>query len=200
MFKKRNLWFSLAVAAMMLLGGSMTTYASETVIETAEVVEVEEAVAASETEETSDVILVGEATAVVNASEEAADTTTEDVSEKTVSEETTEENAEATAHDHVHNGLQSLGVFRTTGYCPCYQCSEGWGRTTSTGAVAKSSHTIAVDPRVIPYGTKLMINGVIYTAEDRGGGVKGNHIDIFFDNHAQTRQHGSRHQEVFLVG
>ena len=44
-----------------------------------------------------------------------------------------------------------------------------------------------------------MIGGVIYTAEDRGGGVKGNHVDIFFDTHAQTRQHGKQTQEVFLV-
>ncbi len=96
-------------------------------------------------------------------------------------------------------GLRSLGSFRTTGYCPCYQCSEGWGRKTSTGATARAGHTIAVDPRVIPYGSKVMVNGVIYTAEDRGGGVKGKHIDIFFDTHSQTRQHGSRMQEVFLI-
>jgi len=96
-------------------------------------------------------------------------------------------------------GLRSLGVFRTTGYCPCYQCSEGWGRRTSSGAIARSSHTVAVDPRVIPYGSRLMIDGIIYTAEDCGGGVKGNHIDIFYDTHAQTRQHGTRRQEVFLV-
>ena len=96
-------------------------------------------------------------------------------------------------------GLKSLGFFRTTGYCPCKQCSEGWGRRTSTGSIATSGHTIAVDPRVIPYGSKVMIGGVIYTAEDRGGGVKGNHVDIFFDTHAQTRQHGKQTQEVFLV-
>lgn len=97
------------------------------------------------------------------------------------------------------SGMHSLGMFRTTGYCPCYQCSEGWGRRTSTGATARSGHTIAVDPRVIPYGSRVMIGGVIYTAEDRGGGVRGNHVDIFFDSHSQTRQHGSRSQEVFLL-
>ena len=70
---------------------------------------------------------------------------------------------------------------------------------TSTGTIATSGRTIAVDPRVIPYGSKVMIDGVIYTAEDRGGGVKGNHVDIFFDTHAQTRQHGKQTQEVFLV-
>lgn len=118
-------------------------------------------------------------------------------------------NASESAEKNVNNSqehgagsastLKSLGIFRTTGYCPCYQCSEGWGRRTSTGTVAKSNHTIAVDPRVIPYGSKIMLNGVIYTAEDRGGGVKGNHIDIFYDTHLQTRQHGSQQQEIFLV-
>ncbi len=95
--------------------------------------------------------------------------------------------------------IRSLGIFRTTGYCPCRLCSEGWGRRTSTGTIARANHTIAVDPRVIPYGSRVMINGVVYTAEDRGGAVKGEHIDIFFDTHPQTTQHGSRYQEVFLV-
>lgn len=95
--------------------------------------------------------------------------------------------------------LVSLGTFKTTGYCPCKSCSAGWGRNTCTGAVASAHHTIAVDPRVIPYGTKVMINGVIYTAEDKGGGVKGHHIDIFYDTHAETRNHGIQNAEVFLL-
>lgn len=110
-----------------------------------------------------------------------------------------QEAADTATQTAAASGMRSLGMFRTTGYCPCYQCSEGWGRRTSTGATARSSHTIAVDPRVIPYGSKVMVNGVVYTAEDRGGGVKGNHIDIFFDSHSQTRQHGSRSAEVFLL-
>ena len=110
-----------------------------------------------------------------------------------------ENNTSDDSHEHASTGLKSLGFFHTTGYCPCKQCSEGWGRRTCTGSIAKSSHTIAVDPRVIPYGSKVMIGGVVYTAEDRGGGVKGNHVDIFFDTHAQTRQHGKQTQEVFLV-
>lgn len=109
------------------------------------------------------------------------------------------ENSTASDSSGHASGLKSLGFFRTTGYCPCKQCSEGWGRRTSTGSIATSGHTIAVDPRVIPYGSKVMIGGTIYTAEDRGGGVKGNHVDIFFDTHAQSRQHGKQTQEVFLV-
>lgn len=97
------------------------------------------------------------------------------------------------------SGLIPLGVFKTTGYCPCRSCSGGWGRHTSTGAVATAGRTIAVDPNVIPYGTQVMINGVVYTAEDRGGAVKGNHIDIFFNTHTESYQHGLQHAEVFLV-
>ena len=93
----------------------------------------------------------------------------------------------------------SLGVFKTTGYCPCRSCSAGWGRNTCTGAVASSQHTIAVDPRVIPYGTRVMINGVVYIAEDKGGGVKGHHIDIFYDTHAESKNHGIQNVEVFLL-
>lgn len=95
--------------------------------------------------------------------------------------------------------LIPLGQFKTTAYCPCRGCSEGWGRHTSTGALATAGRTIAVDPRVIPYGTQVMINGVVYTAEDKGGGVKGNHIDIFYDTHAETRIHGTQVADVYLV-
>ncbi|MDW2799351.1 3D domain-containing protein [Clostridium boliviensis] len=96
-------------------------------------------------------------------------------------------------------GIRSLGIFKTTAYCPCRSCCGKWGGRTSTGTVATAGHTISVDPRVIPYGTRLMIGGVIYTAEDCGGGVKGNHIDIFFNTHGETRAYGTRNMEVFLV-
>ena len=100
---------------------------------------------------------------------------------------------------HPAGSVRSLGVFKITGYCPCDACSEGWGRHTSTGAVASANHTIAVDPGTIPYGSKVLINGIVYTAEDRGGGVKGNHIDIFYNTHQETRANGTRYQEVFLL-
>lgn len=94
--------------------------------------------------------------------------------------------------------LRSLGVFKTTGYCPCRTCSSNWGTRTSTGTTASANHTIAVDPRVIPYGTKVMINGVIYTAEDKGSGVKGKHIDIFYNTHSEARAQGVKYAEVFV--
>lgn len=98
-----------------------------------------------------------------------------------------------------YGNLIPLGTFKTTAYCPCHQCSEGWGRQTSSGALATANYTVAVDRRVIPIGSKLLINGQEYVAQDVGGGVKGNHIDIYFNTHAETRQHGVRNAEVYLI-
>lgn len=177
---KKRLITAIVTALLLMLGSTVTAYAAENSAET-------DMQAQESSDSSSQTIIVGAATA-------------EKLAAKTDSQENDNSN-ETSDHtaDTANSGLISLGIFKTTGYCPCYQCSEGWGRHTCTGAIASSNHTVAVDPRVIPYGSKLMINGTIYTAEDRGGGVRGNHIDIFYDTHSQTRQHGSRQAEVFLV-
>lgn len=95
--------------------------------------------------------------------------------------------------------LIPLGTFKTTAYCPCSSCCGSWGARTSTGTIPAANHTISVDPRVIPYGSRIMINGLIYTAEDRGGGVKGRHIDIFFNTHSECRIYGVKAVDAFLV-
>ena len=97
------------------------------------------------------------------------------------------------------NEVQYLGKYKLTAYCGCKKCSGKWGARTASGKKAKQGRTIAVDKRKIKLGSKVQINGKTYVAEDVGGGVKGNHVDIFFDTHAQTRQHGKQTQEVFLV-
>lgn len=89
--------------------------------------------------------------------------------------------------------------FKITAYCPCHECSGEYGRQTATGHMARSGHTIAVDPDVVPYGTHVKINGVEYVAEDCGGAVKGNTIDIFFDTHAETEQFGVQYMEVEVI-
>lgn len=81
---------------------------------------------------------------------------------------------------------------RVTAYCGCTSCSGKWGTQTSTGATCTQGRTIAVDPSVIPLGSKVEINGHTYTAEDTGGGVKGNHIDIYFASHSATQAWGSK--------
>ena len=92
----------------------------------------------------------------------------------------------------------SLGEFKITAYCPCVECSDGWGYKTSTGAKATEGRTIAVDPKVIPYGSEVVIDGHTYKAEDCGGLIKGNRIDIFFKSHKDVDAYGLQKHDVFL--
>lgn len=94
--------------------------------------------------------------------------------------------------------LTLLGTFRLTGYCSCDQCSEGYGSRTATGGHAAAGRTIAVDPRVIPYGTHVLINGHEYVAEDCGGAVKNRHIDIYFNSHREAANFLTN-AEVYLI-
>lgn len=94
---------------------------------------------------------------------------------------------------------RSLGRFKLTAYCPCYECSKGWGRMTSSGKLAQANHTIATDPSVIPEGTRVVINGTVYVAEDVGSGVVGKHIDIFMENHSSALNFGVQYAEVYLA-
>ena len=97
-----------------------------------------------------------------------------------------------------NNPFENLGRFRITYYCNCDECSEGYGRLTSTGHICYSDYTIAVDPDVIPYGTTVYINGNEYYADDCGGGINGNEIDIYVDHHELTTKNGVDYYDVFI--
>jgi len=78
-----------------------------------------------------------------------------------------------------------------TAYC-------GGGRT-ATGEFAGPG-VIAVDPRVIPLGTKLYVPGVgIVHAEDTGGAIVGNRIDVWFSTEAQAVAWGVRTITIYVV-
>lgn len=94
--------------------------------------------------------------------------------------------------------LIDIGEFKLTAYCPCAECSGPWGNMTSTGVIAQTEHTVAVDPKIIPYGTKLLIGDTVYTAQDCGGAVKGNVIDIYFATHAETYEFGVQYSKVYI--
>jgi len=69
---------------------------------------------------------------------------------------------------------------------------------TKSGTLPEAGRTIGVDPEVIPLGTTVLINGIEYVAEDVGGGVNGNHIDIFFATHEEALIFGVQEAEVFI--
>lgn len=107
---------------------------------------------------------------------------------------------------------ESLGEFKLTAYCSCEKCCGKWALNRpkdengkdivygSTGAILVAGTSIAVDPSVIPYGSQVEINGHTYTAHDTGGAIKGNRIDVYFDNHQDALNFGVQYAEVFLIG
>ena len=93
-----------------------------------------------------------------------------------------------------------LGTFECTAYCSCSTCCGAWADgITYTGVQAVENRTIAVDPKVIPLGSVVEINGQEYVAEDIGGAIKGNHIDIYMDSHTDALAWGVQHHVVYPV-
>ena len=94
-----------------------------------------------------------------------------------------------------------LGTFEITAYCSCESCCPGTSDgLTYTETVATEGRTIAVDPNVIPLGSIIEINGANYVAEDIGGAIKSNRIDIFFNSHSEAREFGRQYHDVFMIG
>jgi 3D (Asp-Asp-Asp) domain-containing protein len=59
---------------------------------------------------------------------------------------------------------------------------------------------VAVDPKVIPLGTRLFIPGYGYAiADDIGSAIKGNKIDLAFDSHGEAMQFGRQSVTVYIV-
>nr|DAU75737.1 MAG TPA: lytic transglycosylase [Caudoviricetes sp.] len=95
--------------------------------------------------------------------------------------------------------LTYLGKFKCYAYCPCTSCCGKYASgITATGTTATAGRTIAVDPSVIPLGSKVVINGQPYIAEDTGGGIKGKKIDIFMDSHREALNFGVRWLDVYM--
>lgn len=105
-------------------------------------------------------------------------------------------NTDKTSADYDHSY-----TFKITAYCPCSECNGPWsGGATSTGVKASQGRTIAVDPRVIPYGTKVLIGGHEFVAEDCGGAIKGARIDLYLNSHARCNSWGVRYLTVSWNG
>ena len=98
---------------------------------------------------------------------------------------------------YIHDGIayvkgESKGKFSLSGYCACTKCGTGTGLTAS-GKKVRENHTIAADWKVLPKGTMIILENAIgkdgqiydgvYVVEDRGGGVKNNHLDIYRPTH-----------------
>ena len=100
-----------------------------------------------------------------------------------------------------------LGSFRIVYYGPQLRPDGTYSTTTATGTTCQIGRTIAVDPSVIPLGTRIRINGLdiagnggYFTAEDTGGGVKGNMIDIYVSSEEEaSRLNNGTYFDVYLA-
>ncbi len=113
-------------------------------------------------------------------------------------------------------GKPQTVTLMTTGYCKCGKCC-GWTRNwllrpvhsygaqkgkpkkvglTASGTMARRG-TIAADTRLYPFGTIMFIEGYGYgRVEDRGGAIKGQHVDLFFRTHQQALEWGRKSRQV----
>ncbi|SEC37123.1 3D domain-containing protein [Paenibacillus sp. GP183] len=77
----------------------------------------------------------------------------------------------------------------------------GYGKTF-TGTTVSEGRTIAVDPKVIPLGWWVYIEGIGFRrAEDTGSAVKGQKIDVYYDSHEYANRFGlKRGYTVYVIG
>lgn len=94
---------------------------------------------------------------------------------------------------------ESLGTFKISHYCACRTCSGKWGHQTSSGATCQEGVTVAVDPRYFPEGAVIRIDGYgERIVQDTGGGIRGRHIDVFYESHQECLDRGIAYREVFV--
>ena len=93
------------------------------------------------------------------------------------------------------NTLTSLGVFQITAYG---RDCEGCTGITKLGNAPVIGRTVAVDPEVIPLGSTIIIDGQEYIADDIGGAIKGNKIDMYVGTEELSKFYGVKYKEVFM--
>lgn len=144
-------------------------------------------------------IVINEVSESVEGSKMTNDTTV------TATENTAEENVTITNETPQQETAQSdaegkeLTVTATAYTASCEGCSG----ITATGVnilANPNEKVIAVDPSVIPLGSKVYVEGYGYaTAADTGGAIKGNRIDVFIPEHQDAVNWGKKQVEVKII-
>ncbi|GAA0100502.1 3D domain-containing protein [Paraclostridium bifermentans] len=142
--------------------------------------------------------------------------TTNTVDQKNDSKDSTvkEEKSEEAVSNNTQNNNQNNNSNESSKTEETTSSNNNSGRLMTVNASAYAGHsitatgttpkwgTIAVDPSVIPYGTKVYIPkfDMVFTAEDCGGAIKGNKIDIFMNSESECTTFGRQNIEIQILG
>lgn len=99
-----------------------------------------------------------------------------------------------------HNGVPNKYSRVLTMQASAYSAQDpGNGNYTATGSRLKKG-IVSVDPKLIPLGTRLYIEGYGYAlADDVGGAIKGHRIDLAYDSRSEALQFGRQTVKVYVL-
>lgn len=96
--------------------------------------------------------------------------------------------------------------FTTSYYASVEQCGNDLGITASGKKVTTNPecHTVAVDPKILPLGTKLVIEGytdplIVFEASDTGGDIKNYWIDIYAESEQASFDYDPCYLDVWII-
>ena len=102
----------------------------------------------------------------------------------------------ALSHDGVPNKYSRVLTMEASAYS---SQDPGNGNYTATGSRLKKG-IVSVDPRLIPLGTRLYVEGYGYAvADDVGGAIKGHRIDLAYDSRSEALQFGRQTVKVYVL-
>jgi len=113
-------------------------------------------------------------------------------------------NPESTSSSTVSRGDSSRGSYVlsmvATGYDSSWESNYPYYGQPSYTGLPLARGIVAVDPNVIPMGTRLYVEGYgDAIAADQGGAIKGNRIDLFFDSRQEAMSWGMKTVKVTIL-
>jgi 3D (Asp-Asp-Asp) domain-containing protein len=94
-----------------------------------------------------------------------------------------------------HDERKRAEIFEATAYCSCVKCCGKSDGITASG-VKVHPGTLAVDPKVIPFGTQVYIEGMGWFIAEDTGNFSGKRIDIYMETHEKALQFGRKKVKV----
>ncbi len=96
--------------------------------------------------------------------------------------------------------MEYVGKFKITAYCSCRKCtgSNSVHKKTFTGTSPVAGRTLSVDPKIIPLGSRVSINGHDYIAEDTGSAINGYVVDMYFNSHQEALNFGVQYMDIYI--